>query len=62
MVTAAWRLTFAVCLLGEPVLSSLLAWWFFGETLTWAKAAGGMLILAGIYLAATRNKQMPEDG
>jgi drug/metabolite transporter (DMT)-like permease len=43
----------AVCLLGEPVLSSLLAWWLFDEALTWGKAAGGALILAGIYLAAT---------
>ena len=46
----------AVCLLGEPVLSSLLAWWLFGEALTWGKVAGGALILAGIYLTATGNK------
>lgn len=43
----------AVSLLGEPVLTSLAAWWLFGEALTWAKAAGGALILAGIYLSAT---------
>jgi drug/metabolite transporter (DMT)-like permease len=47
----------AVCLLGEPVLSSLLAWWFFGEALTWSKAGGGALILTGIYLAATGSYQ-----
>ena len=47
----------AVCLLGEPVLSSLLAWWLFSEALTWGKATGGALILAGIYLAATGNAQ-----
>jgi drug/metabolite transporter (DMT)-like permease len=52
----------AVCLLGEPVLSSLLAWWIFGEALTWAKAMGGALILAGIYLAATGNKGPTKDG
>lgn len=45
----------AVCLLGEPVLSSLLAWWLFGEALTWGKALGGALILVGIYLTATGN-------
>jgi drug/metabolite transporter (DMT)-like permease len=46
----------AVCLLGEPVISSLLAWWLFGEALTWAKAAGGAIILLGIYLAGTADK------
>ena len=51
----------AVCLLGEPVLSSLLAWWLFGEALTWGKAAGGALILLGIYLAATGNKAPAKD-
>ena len=46
----------AVCLLGEPVLGSLLAWWLLGEALTWGKALGGAIILAGIYLAATERK------
>jgi drug/metabolite transporter (DMT)-like permease len=46
----------AVCLLGEPVLSSLLAWWLFGEALTWVKAAGGASILFGIYLAGTADR------
>ena len=52
----------ALCLLGEPALSSLLAWWLFGEALTWGKAAGGALILAGIYLAATGNEQTTRTG
>ena len=47
----------AVCLLGEPVLGSLLAWWLLGEALTWGKALGGAIILAGIYLAATERKK-----
>lgn len=50
----------AVSLLGEPVLSSLAAWWLFGEALTWVKAAGAALILAGIYLSATVGKS-PSD-
>ena len=43
----------AVCLLGEPVISSLLAWRLFGEVLTVMKIFGGALILVGIYLSAT---------
>jgi drug/metabolite transporter (DMT)-like permease len=42
--------TIAVVLLGEPVLGGLMAWAFFGETLT-AIALGGMaLVLVGIVL------------
>lgn len=48
--------TVAVCLLGEPIGSTLLAWVFFGETLTPWKIAGGALILAGIVLAARNEK------
>jgi drug/metabolite transporter (DMT)-like permease len=42
----------AVGLLGEPVGATLLAYLLFDETLTAAKWAGGLMILAGIYLAA----------
>jgi drug/metabolite transporter (DMT)-like permease len=37
---------------GEPVLAALLAWWLLGENLDWRTGAGGVLILAGIGLAA----------
>jgi drug/metabolite transporter (DMT)-like permease len=43
----------AIALVGEPVLASLLGWWLFGEEPGWRTAAGGVLILAGIALAAT---------
>lgn len=52
----------AVCLLGEPVIGSLLAWWLLGEALTWGKALGGAIILFGIYLAATERKQITRPG
>ncbi len=42
----------ALSLLGEPVLSTLLAYLLFGEGLTWFKVTGGALILTGIYFAA----------
>ena len=42
----------AVCLLGEPIVSSILAYFMFDEGLTMMKLAGGGLILGGIYLAA----------
>ena len=44
--------TVALCLLGEPVGSSLLAALFLGEPITLVKVLGGGLILAGIYLAS----------
>ena len=42
----------AVVTLGEPVGSALMAWLFFGETFAPAQAAGFVMLLAGIYLAA----------
>ncbi len=42
----------AVSLLGEPIMATIMAYFLFGEGLTWAKVVGGALILAGIYLAA----------
>jgi drug/metabolite transporter (DMT)-like permease len=42
----------SIALVGEPVLASLLGWWLLGEQPGWRTAAGGVLILAGIALAA----------
>jgi drug/metabolite transporter (DMT)-like permease len=42
----------SVLLFGEPVGSTILAYIFLGETPTLLKLFGGVLILAGIYLAA----------
>jgi drug/metabolite transporter (DMT)-like permease len=49
----------AVGLLGEPVGATILAYALLGETLTWEKWAGGVLILAGIYLAARDAGRQP---
>ena len=43
----------AIAVMGEPVGASLLALAFFGETPPWTAAAGGVLILAGVYVAIT---------
>jgi len=43
----------AVAVLGEPIGSSILAWLMFGEAIGPAKLAGMILLLAGIFLAAT---------
>jgi len=54
----------AISLLGEPIGSTILAWFLFGEQLTLLKAAGGALILAGIVCAAlgeTRQGVQPAD-
>ena len=46
----------AVSLLGEPIGSTILAYFIFGETLTAAKLIGGGLILTAIYIAAAGEK------
>lgn len=43
----------AIAVMGEPVVSTLLALAFFGEVPPWTAVAGGLLILAGIYVAAS---------
>ena len=42
----------SVSILGESVGASILAWILFGENLLWYQIIGGVLILAGIYIAA----------
>jgi drug/metabolite transporter (DMT)-like permease len=49
----------AVSLLGEPIGATILAYLLFGEGLTVFKAAGGALILAAIWVAATGEKVSP---
>ncbi|HDR16224.1 MAG TPA: DMT family transporter [Desulfobacteraceae bacterium] len=46
----------AVTLMGEPVFGTILGYLIFGEALTLWKAAGGVLILAGIYTASVSEK------
>jgi len=43
----------SVSFLGEPVISSVLAWPLLGQPVHALTAAGGAVILAGIYLCAT---------
>jgi len=42
----------AVCLLGEPILASILGLVYFGEAIPLATVAGAPVIMAGIYLGA----------
>ncbi|MCS7198112.1 MAG: DMT family transporter [Candidatus Bipolaricaulota bacterium] len=46
--------TVAVIILGEPVGSTVLAYFLLGEPITLLKAIGGALILLGIYLSSRR--------
>lgn len=46
--------TVAVIILGEPVGSTVLAYFFLHEPITLLKALGGVLILVGIYLSSRR--------
>jgi len=47
----------SVALTGEPVIAALLAWRLLGERPTAATAAGGLLVLAGIFLAARATRR-----
>jgi drug/metabolite transporter (DMT)-like permease len=47
----------AVTVLGEPIGSTILGYIVFREAPGWIKAMGGVLILAGIYLAARQEKR-----
>jgi drug/metabolite transporter (DMT)-like permease len=42
-----------VAVMGEPVVSALLAVAFFGEVPSWSTIVGGLVLLAGIYVALT---------
>ena len=46
----------SVSVLGESVGASLLAFLIFREALAWYQMVGGLFILMGIYVAATREK------
>lgn len=48
--------TIAVSLLGEPIGATVLAYFIFGETITWPMAIGGTLILSAICMAAYGEK------
>lgn len=53
----------AIVILGEPVLSSLFGWAYFGEGIGWPTALGGALILAGIWLGTKANSALrPKTG
>lgn len=46
-----------------PLVAIVLAWWLQDERITWAFAAGSVLVLMGVYLGALRRpveKQVPE--
>jgi drug/metabolite transporter (DMT)-like permease len=41
----------SVGLLFQPVMAALFAWWLLSESLVPLQVAGGLVVLAGIYLA-----------
>lgn len=48
--------------LGEPIGSTLLAWWLLGEIPTPWAVVGGTLILAGIFVASRSERRMRKSG
>jgi drug/metabolite transporter (DMT)-like permease len=51
----------SIALLGEPIGSAILAYIFLHETPGWLKIFGGILILAGIYIASRSENRQPES-
>ena len=62
-----WALRFlsssavAVALLGEPVISSVLAYFLFEESLSAVQVLGALLVLLGIYLAVRTERGISEE-
>jgi drug/metabolite transporter (DMT)-like permease len=48
--------TVALFILGEPIGSTILAYFILAQGLTWFKVLGGALIIAGIYLATRKQE------
>lgn len=54
----------SLSVLAEPIGSTLLAWWVLAEPPTWVAVLGGMLVLAGLFVARrprTDEVVVPED-
>jgi drug/metabolite transporter (DMT)-like permease len=51
----------AIAVTGEPVVASILALILFQEVPSWSAVAGGVLILAGIYVTISAQSRRPED-
>ncbi len=47
----------AIAILGEPIISSLLAWFMLGETVSVRTIYGGILVLFGVFLAVYRQEK-----
>jgi len=54
----------SLSILGEPIMTTILAWWILDEGITMVTVIGGSFILGGIYLSVTRkgksNKEVKE--
>jgi drug/metabolite transporter (DMT)-like permease len=53
----------AIAIMGEPVGATLLALAFYGEVPPWTATVGGLIVLAGIYVAIAaqgRRRTVPE--
>lgn len=61
----AWALAFlpatfsSLTLLLQPVVAALLAWLILDEALSWAQSLGGLIVLAGIWIARMAQQDVP---
>ena len=49
----------SLSLLGEPISAAILAWLLLGETVPGLRILGGVVVLAGIFLAVVRTSKKP---
>jgi drug/metabolite transporter (DMT)-like permease len=47
----------AIAILGEPIISSVLAWFMLGESVSSRTIYGGVLVLIGVFFAVYRQEQ-----
>ncbi len=52
----------AAATLLEPVFAAALAWWIFSERVSWVQAIGGIVLLAGVGVAALRAQSIASEG
>ena len=52
----------SLSILGEPIITTILAWLILGESITLVTFIGGLFIMGGIYWSTTKKKEVSNKG